>query len=164
LEIRPVVLSEVARAAVRELAVRAAGKEITMSVDVAGDEPPVAGDYNRLYQVVSNLLGNAIKFTPEEGQVHIRVRSTPGEVVLEVQDTGVGIPAGQVAEMFQHFKHASRPGTAGERGTGLGLTIVRRLVELHGGQIAVESEEGRGTTFTIRLPVAGPDRARNGAG
>ncbi len=155
LEITPVVLSEVARAAVRELAVKAAGKSITMSVDVAGDEPPVAGDYNRLYQVISNLLGNAIKFTPEGGQVHIRVRSAPGEVVLEVQDTGIGIPAGQVAEMFQHFKHASRPGTAGEQGTGLGLTIVRRLVELHGGQIAVDSEEGRGSTFTIRLPVAG---------
>ncbi len=155
LEITPVVLSEVARAAVRELAVKAAGKSITMSVDVAGDEPPVAGDYNRLYQVISNLLGNAIKFTPEGGQVHIRVRSAPGAVVLEVQDTGIGIPAGQVAEMFQHFKHASRPGTAGEQGTGLGLTIVRRLVELHGGQIAVDSEEGRGSTFTIRLPVAG---------
>lgn len=155
LEITPVVLSEVARAAVRELAVKAAGKSITMSVDVAGDEPPVAGDYNRLYQVISNLLGNAIKFTPEGGQVHIRVRSAPGEVVLEVQDTGIGIPAGQVAEMFQHFKHASRPGTAGEQGTGLGLTIVRRLVELHGGQITVDSEEGRGSTFTIRLPVAG---------
>jgi PAS domain S-box-containing protein len=155
LEITPVVLSEVARAAVRELAVKAAGKAITMSVDVAGDEPPVAGDYNRLYQVISNLLGNAIKFTPEGGQVHIRVRSAPGEVVLEVQDTGIGIPAGQVAEMFQHFKHASRPGTAGEQGTGLGLTIVRRLVELHGGQITVDSEEGRGSTFTIRLPVAG---------
>ena len=163
LEITPVVLSEVARAAVRELAVKAAGKSITMSVDVAGDEPPVAGDYNRLYQVISNLLGNAIKFTPEGGQVHIRVRSAPGAVVLEVQDTGIGIPAGQVAEMFQHFKHASRPGTAGEQGTGLGLTIVRRLVELHGGQIAVDSEAGRGSTFTIRLPVASagaePDRA-----
>jgi signal transduction histidine kinase len=81
-----------------------------------------------------------------------------------VQDTGVGIPAGQVAEMFQHFKHASRPGTAGEQGTGLGLTIVRRLVELHGGQIAVASEEGRGSTFTIRLPVAGTGAVGDRAG
>jgi PAS domain S-box-containing protein len=164
LELRPVLLSEVARAAVRELTVTAAAKSITMIVDVADDESPVTGDYNRLYQVASNLLGNAVKFTPTGGQVHIRVQPEPGRVALLVQDTGIGIPAGQVAEMFQHFKHASRPGTAGERGTGLGLTIVRRLVELHGGQIAVESEEGRGTTFTIRLPVAGPDRARNGAG
>ncbi len=164
LELRPVLLSEVARAAVRELTVTAAAKSITMSVDGAGEEPPVAGDYNRLYQVVSNLLGNAVKFTPSGGQVRIHVQPEPGQVALQVQDTGIGIPAGQVAEMFQHFKHASRPGTAGERGTGLGLTIVRRLVELHGGQIAVESEEGRGTTFTIRLPVAGPAPARNGAG
>jgi sigma-B regulation protein RsbU (phosphoserine phosphatase) len=164
LELKPVLLSEVARAVVRELTVTAAAKSITVSLDLAGDEPPVAGDYNRLYQVVSNLLGNAIKFTPTGGQVRIRVQPEPGWVGLQVQDTGIGIPAGQVAEMFQHFKHASRPGTAGERGTGLGLTIVRRLVELHGGQIAVESEEGRGTTFTIRLPVAGPAPARNGAG
>jgi two-component system, OmpR family, phosphate regulon sensor histidine kinase PhoR len=149
-------LSEVARAVAGELALTAAAKSITTSVEVVGEEPAVPGDYNRLYQVVSNLLGNAIKFTPAGGQIAIRVQPAPGRVALRVRDTGIGIPAEQLAEMFAHFKQISRPGTAGEQGTGLGLTIVRRLVELHGGGITVDSEEGHGSTFTISLPTTPP--------
>jgi signal transduction histidine kinase len=151
LEPTSLLLSNVARAAVDELAVRADAKSIRVSLETSEDEPQVQVDYHRMYQVVSNLLGNALKFTPAGGQVTVRVQKQGGRVALSVQDTGVGLPADKVSELFAHFKNVSTPGTEGERGSGLGLAIVRRLVELHGGEITLESVEGSGSTFTVLL-------------
>lgn len=145
------LLSEVTQTAVDEMRVRAEAKSISIVLTTTNEEPYVQADYDRLYQVISNLLGNAIKFTPSGGQVSVTVRRQGERVALIVQDTGIGIPADRLLQLFADFKTETTPGTEGERGSGLGLAIVRRLIELHGGEITVESAEGLGSTFTVLL-------------
>ncbi len=128
---------------------QAAGAQV--AVEAAG---PVAcqADPDRVEQVVANLLSNALKYG-RGAPVHVRVRGDEGYAVLEVQDGGIGIPPEQQARIFGRFERAVPPRSYG--GLGLGLWIVRSLVEAHGGQIAVESAAGQGSTFTVRLPLAG---------
>jgi signal transduction histidine kinase len=114
----------------------------------------VLADKERVLQVLSNLLGNAIKFTPEGGTVRVTVAREGESVRLAVSDTGVGVDPNDVAHLFDRFWQ--RP-TRGKKGTGLGLFIARGIVEAHGGEIWAESELGRGTTFHFTLPVAAPD-------
>lgn len=155
LQLTPLLLSEVARSSVDDMRVRAEAKSISISLETTGEEPYVQADYDRLYQVISNLLGNAIKFTPVGGQVSVKVRTQGDRVALIVQDSGTGIPADRLSQLFANFKNMSTQGTGGERGSGLGLAIVRRLIELHGGEITVESVEGSGSTFTVLLDPEG---------
>ncbi len=119
------------------------------------DEPyALVGDADRLRQVVWNLLSNAIKFTPRGGRVEARLRRDLGSIVLEVQDTGIGIGPDFLRHVFERFRQADSSTTRREGGLGLGLAIVRHLVELHGGQVRVESAGlGKGTTFSVVLPV-----------
>jgi signal transduction histidine kinase len=121
--------------------------ELDPSVDL------VEGDVRRIRQVVFNLLSNAIKFTPIGGHVDVSAMRQDGEVRVAVSDTGPGIAAEDQARIFEEFQQAKA--TDGERreGTGLGLALSRSLVELHGGRIWVESEPGKGSTFTFALPV-----------
>lgn len=112
----------------------------------------VAFDYNKLQQVINNLVANAIKFTPDEGHIEVRVAEQPDCVLLSVADDGIGIPAAHLPELFERFTPARRPGLRGEKTTGLGLSIVKTIIELHQGRVWAESEEGRGTTFFIELP------------
>ncbi|MEO8450317.1 MAG: ATP-binding protein, partial [Gemmatimonadota bacterium] len=105
-------------------------------------------------QVLNNLISNAIKFSHAGTTVDVRLAREPGSAVVSVQDHGQGIPAAELGRLFQPFSTASVRGTAGETSTGLGLAIVRRIVEGHGGIIGVESEVGRGSTFTFTLPAA----------
>jgi signal transduction histidine kinase len=123
---------------------------------------PVRGDPTRLQQVLSNLLNNAVKFTPSQGSIEIALRKAPGQAVITVADTGIGIAPGFLPHVFERFRQD--PATAGGHGgLGLGLAIARHIVELHGGEITAESAgEGRGATFTMRLPLAnsnGPIRS-----
>jgi signal transduction histidine kinase len=116
----------------------------------AGDVRVLADD-GRVLQVISNLVGNAVKFTPAPGMVHLAAQVDGAECRIEVRDTGPGIPPDQLPHLFGAFwqaRHADR------RGLGLGLAIARGIVEAHGGRIWVESEVGRGTTFTFSLPTA----------
>ena len=108
-------------------------------------------DYNKFQQVVNNLISNAIKFTPDGGRIELSVAEHPDHVRLRVADDGIGIPAAHLPELFERFTPARRPGLRGEKTTGLGLSIVKTIVELHQGRIWVESEEGQGTTFFIKL-------------
>jgi signal transduction histidine kinase len=103
--------------------------------------------------MVDNLLTNAIKFTPEGAAVTVRVGQSDGALHLEVADTGVGIPDAEVGRLFERFFRASTG--AAIQGTGLGLPIVKSIVEVHGGTISVESELGVGTTFVVDLPLPG---------
>ena len=130
----------------------AKAKHIDLLLEVLPKEPLIHADWVKLAQILSNLIGNAIKFTPNGGQVRVIIAPAPGGVRISVADTGLGIPASSVPHLFEQFRQVHTRGTAGERGSGLGLAIVRQLVTLHSGTIDVESTEGAGSVFAITLP------------
>jgi signal transduction histidine kinase len=127
-------------------------KGLDLLIAVPPDAPLCFGDGKRLTQCLINLVGNALKFT-REGRVEIRVEVQGDELLFAVSDTGIGIPAHQVGNIFEEFRQADVTISREFGGTGLGLSITKRLVELHGGRIWVESEEGKGSTFFFRIPV-----------
>jgi signal transduction histidine kinase len=129
-------------------------KGITLTEDVAAGLPPARADRAKLRRVIVNLLSNALKFTSKGGSVVVRVEHFNSEMRVSVADTGVGIAAADIPLLFDKYEQARHRATRGEKGTGLGLYITRQLVELHGGDIHVESEVGRGSTFSFTLPVA----------
>ncbi len=110
-------------------------------------------DENKFLQVINNLLGNSIKFTPDGGQLRVSVSQHPAHLLVTVADNGIGIPAELQAGLFERFTPARRPGLRGEKSTGLGMSIIKTIVELHDGRIWCESQEGQGTTFYIQLPL-----------
>ncbi|MFN8608108.1 MAG: hybrid sensor histidine kinase/response regulator [Vulcanimicrobiota bacterium] len=119
--------------------------------------PPTMLDPNKIEQVINNLLSNAIKYSHCNTQVQLTLRpAETGWVELSVADRGQGIPKEEQANIFQHYQRTSVKSTAGEKSTGLGLAIVKRIVEGHGGTIELDSEPGRGSTFTVRLPLIAP--------
>ena len=117
-------------------------------------------DVERIQQVVTNLLHNAVKFTPPGGSIRLSAvenEATNGrarQVVIDVRDTGIGIPREDVTRVFERFYKSDRARTRGSGGTGLGLSIARHLVEAHGGRIWVKSKVGKGSTFSFTLPLA----------
>jgi signal transduction histidine kinase len=118
------------------------------------------GDPSRLQQVVWNLLSNAVKFTPPGGRVEVTVDQKDSQACIRVSDTGIGIPPGFLPYVFDRFRQADSSTSRTYGGLGLGLSIVRHLVELHGGTVDVESEgEGSGAVFTVRLPLSPPKPA-----
>ena len=126
------------------------GVKLELELDPAVDL--VEGDERRIRQVVFNLLSNAVKFTPRGGQVDVSTSRQDGEVLVAVTDTGPGIAPDDQARIFEEFQQTD-VGAEQREGTGLGLALSKRLAELHGGRIWVESELGRGSTFTFTLPV-----------
>jgi signal transduction histidine kinase len=111
------------------------------------------GDERKFKQIVINLLSNAVKFTPEGGTVTLAADRVNGAYSISVKDTGIGIAAGDHEKIFEEFKQVGTDYARKAEGTGLGLTLTRKLVELHGGRISVESEPGRGSKFTFTLPL-----------
>ena len=120
--------------------------------ETCDDLPHVCADVHRVQQVLSNLIGNAVKFTPRGGRIVVRCSRAPREVRFEVRDTGPGIPAEYLPHVFGQFWQASR---SDRRGIGLGLAIAKGIVEAHGGKIWVESEPGEGSSFFFTLPSVG---------
>jgi signal transduction histidine kinase len=116
--------------------------------------PWVHGDRRRVEQVIWNLLSNAIKFTPEGGGVDVSARAADGMVKIVVTDTGIGIPSDQHERIFEEFTQVDDRRNRSHQGTGLGLPLSRRLVQLMGGTLGLDSEPGRGSTFTVNLPRA----------
>ena len=129
---------------------------VTLIVAPADDLPRVRGDASRLGQVVVNLVHNAVKFSPEGGDVTVRTFADGDQVVTAVQDHGIGVPAAARDRIFERFYKVDRVRLRAEAGggTGLGLAIARHVIEQHGGRIWVESQEGKGATFSFALPVA----------
>src|SRR6266704_240257 len=119
-------------------------------------ESMVRGDRAQLGLLLSNLVDNALRYTGARGTVRIRLDSIDGKVVLEVADTGEGIPAKELPRIFERFYRVDKARARQTGGTGLGLAIVRHVAESHGGTVAVESKVGRGTTFSVTIPVTGP--------
>jgi signal transduction histidine kinase len=154
LDFKPVELRRIIDAALDSVRPAADAKGILLEVSIAPLASPVLGDADRLQQVIWNLLSNAIKFTPRSGRVEIRLREAGGSAVLQVNDTGIGIRPDFLPFVFDRFRQAEGSITRTHGGLGLGLSIVRHLVELHGGTAEVESEgEGKGTVFLVRLPL-----------
>lgn len=160
LEVRSVQMAEVVEAAVETIRPAAEAKGISIQLTLDSSGCPVAGDPNRLQQVVWNLLSNAIKFTPHDGHVSIQLARYGSSVRLLVKDDGIGIHADFLPYIFDAFRQADSTSSRAHKGLGLGLSIVRRLIELHGGTVRAESEgEELGTTFEILLPVASSSKS-----
>jgi signal transduction histidine kinase len=131
---------------------RASRRGLAVSVEVDGKLDRWVGDERKIRQVVLNLLSNAVKFTPEGGRIEVKARREGDQMVVSVSDTGIGIRPEDQARIFEEFQQAGTDYTKKSEGTGLGLALSRKFVELHGGTIAVESAEGKGSTFILRLP------------
>ncbi|XSE94358.1 ATP-binding protein [Pseudomyxococcus flavus] len=154
LEVSSVDVSQVVEAALESIrpAAEAKGIRVQAALDSGGS---IMGDTSRLQQVVWNLLSNAVKFTPKEGRVQVLVERRNSSVEITVADTGQGIPPGFLPHVFERFRQADGSTTRKTGGLGLGLSIVRHLVELHGGTVSAASEgEGKGATFVVSLPQA----------
>jgi signal transduction histidine kinase len=153
LNIGPVDLASVINAAIDSAQLAADSKGIHLAVTLDPAARHTLGDSSRLQQVFWNLLSNAIKFTPSGGRVEARLERAGSHVQISVSDTGEGIRSDFLPFIFDHFRQADGTSTRRHGGLGLGLAIVRHLVELHGGTVHADSPgEGCGATFTIRLP------------
>jgi signal transduction histidine kinase len=153
-ETKPVDLPEALLRVVAQVEAAAAEKRLTVQLHLPKEPESISvtSTAEHVDRILGNIVGNAIKYTPEGGAVVINLRVEAGQAVVQVADTGIGIPATSLPRLFTEFYRANNA-KAFETGTGLGLVIVKELVERIGGRIAVESEEGRGTTFTITLPL-----------
>jgi len=149
----PVDLGELVESAVRMLKPRAERAGITLAGRVSADLPSVLGDGMRLRQVLLNLLSNAIKYTPEAGQVSVTVEASGNSVLLKVADTGIGIAPEDMSIVLEPFRQIDNDLNRRNPGTGLGLPLTKRLVELHQGVLELESIVGHGTTAVVRLPA-----------
>jgi len=147
----PVELAEIVRSAADLF--RAQAEEKHIQLQVRADSAVVSGVRDSLADVVANLLSNAVRYTPAGGRVTVECGCKDGEAVLAVSDSGIGIPPGELPRLFEEFFRGQIAKQTVQHGTGLGLTIVKRVIDLHGGRIDVESEVGRGTTFRVRLPA-----------
>ena len=146
-------LGRFAAETVRELAPLAADRGITLTVSEPGAPVYVFADAGRLQQVLHNLLENSMRYTETGGRIEVGVAAAPGEALLSVSDTGLGIPESDLPYVFERFFRSKSSRHAYPGGSGLGLSIVRWIVEAHKGRVTVESEVGKGSTFTVHLPV-----------
>ncbi len=149
-------LQPVLRQVIDQLTVEAESKSIRLVADLPFEVLAVRATEQGLARMFGNLIGNAIKYTPPEGQVSVRLVERPSGAVVTITDTGIGIPQEEQSHLWQNFFRAKNARKSGIVGTGLGLSIVKQLVDHFGGLISVRSEEGQGTTFKVTLPLAGP--------
>jgi len=150
-----VALDETVRRVANTFAAQAAAGHLSLEVSLPDSLPPLWGDPVGLEDLAANLVANAIKYTPAGGTVRLAVTVENGQVVIRVSDTGIGITPDELPHIFDEFYRSERAMRMARDGTGLGLAIVRAVVEAHGGNVAVESTPGKGTTFVVSLPLAG---------
>jgi signal transduction histidine kinase len=151
-DVRPQSVTTVVNEAVEMLRPLATGSSLTLGVDCPPDLPSALIDAPRVHQVLSNLVGNAIKFTPPGGSIMIRAEPLPNEIRVSVIDTGPGIAADQLPHLFGRYWQGNRKD---RRGIGLGLAIAKGIVEAHNGRIWVESTPGEGSRFHFTVPIGG---------
>lgn len=147
----PVNLADLVERTLKGLQLLAEQKDITLEISHE-DDVVVEGDSAKLQQVISNLVDNAIKYTPEGGRVSIDISSGPGHAIIKISDTGIGIPSEDLSRIFDRFFRVDKARSRSTGGTGLGLSIANRIVLMHGGYIRVNSVEGKGSTFYVELP------------
>ena len=155
LNLGDVELGEVVKASVHLIQLQAQSRSQTLTLDLPPDPVHARADAERLIQVLDNLLSNAVKYTPDGGRITVQLGVEDGWAVFRVSDTGMGIPPVQLPALFTKYHRVPGEATRGIRGTGLGLLIVKEIVEAHGGAVRAESEgvEGRGTTFIASIPL-----------
>jgi signal transduction histidine kinase len=153
LSLKPVDLGPVFGEALEMMRLQADQAGVAMTSQVARDVPAPMADRRAIKQIVLNLWSNAIKFTPAQGSVSANARREGANVVIEVRDTGVGIPEADLQRIGKPFEQAGDPMRDMRKGTGLGLSLVASLAELHGGRMRIDSAPGDGTTVTVTLPI-----------
>lgn len=158
LEYQPVALSEWLPMVIRPWQEAAQDKHLQWQTDIPSDLPSISADPNRLASAVENLVSNAIRYTHSGGIVSVSARMNGPEVIIQVSDTGSGVAVDEQAKIFEPFYRGDQ-GRRFKQGMGLGLSIANDLVKAHGGKISVESTPGKGSRFTIHLPLARPDQA-----
>jgi len=131
---------------------RAQRHSIALTLDADPQLGEIRADERKFKQIILNLLSNAVKFTPDGGRIEVRGRMAHGTLEVAVSDSGIGIANEDQEAVFDEFRQVGRPGTSKQEGTGLGLALTKRFVELHGGSIRLESALGKGSTFTFTLP------------
>jgi two-component system phosphate regulon sensor histidine kinase PhoR len=151
---KPTDLLDIIAMALEDAAPAVASKGVTLTSALPSESLVVNGDAGQLTRVLTNLLSNAVKFTPSGGQVTVTAETDGGQAVVSVADTGIGIPAGDRKDLFTRFFRASNATKRAIPGTGLGLAIVQTIVVGHGGEMSLQSQEGEGTTVSVRLPLA----------
>jgi PAS domain S-box-containing protein len=156
-EPRPLQIGEVIADVVNVLAGPAEEKQQRLTYEVSAGLPDIMGDQDRMNQVLTNLVGNAIRYTPKGGEIDVRAYPVERAVRVDVRDSGIGIAPEDMGHIFERFYRADHPLVQETRGTGLGLSIVKMFIEMHGGRIWVESEPNRGSTFTFILPIPVPE-------
>jgi hypothetical protein len=152
----PTPIVELLEEKAKESGLLGEGKSIRIALETTGVLPTLAIDRRRIGQVLDNLLSNAIKYSHTETTVTLAARRETDGLVIEIRDQGQGIPAAEIPKLFHHFGKTSVKPTAGEKSIGLGLAIIKKIVEAHGGTVDVESVVGQGSTFRFRLPLETP--------
>jgi signal transduction histidine kinase len=150
--LEPVALQPVVWRIVEQFSVEAGHKDIKLTLDAPEDSPTIHAREDGLATIFTNLVGNAIKYTPEGGRVEVRIANLPEVAVCTVADSGIGIPEKDLCKLWEEFFRASNVRSSGITGTGLGLSIVKQYVDRYKGKIEVQSKEGQGTIFTVTFP------------
>jgi len=148
-------IDDVICSAVDRLQPQAGKRGLKIGVNVGASTPPVRGDRDLLERALVNLIHNSVKFTPHGGSIEVSARAQDGVVTIEVRDTGEGIDPADLPRVFERFYKADTARRSG--GTGLGLAIVKHTAEAHGGTVRAESRPGKGSTFSLSIPVRSPD-------
>jgi signal transduction histidine kinase len=138
--------------AVNQITIKARDKNISVSCKLESTIDMIRGSKEYIHEVMVNILANAVKYTSANGKIEVRVNDKGNTILIQIKDTGIGIPKDEVPRIFEEFYRASNAKKVERDGTGLGLSIARQIVEMHNGKICVESEEGKGSIFRIELP------------
>jgi signal transduction histidine kinase len=159
LQVENVPIHDIVERVVGALQLQASQKNISLTVDLPRDLPAsIEADQALLHQGIYNLVENAIKYTPNGGQVQARVRVSNKDIIFEVQDDGIGISPSDLPRLFEKFYRGKQRDARAQHGSGLGLAIVRSIAERHGGRVWVESELGKGSIFLLQIPLKQPRR------
>ena len=154
LVLSPLEISGLIGSVIKHLKPQFSEKKVSLELEISDSLPPVNADQDRLSQVLINLLGNALQYTPEEGKVSLSVHRDEDSIIIRITDTGIGIPPEHLPHLFTRFYRVDKSRSRAGGGSGIGLTIAKSIVESHGGRIWVESGgPGKGSTFTFTLPV-----------
>lgn len=152
-EITEVNIADVVSSTLHMLELEISRRDLNLIYEVDSDLPLIKADYNEITRIVTNLISNAVKYNKDKGKIEISLTSSGGYVILKVKDTGIGMKTEEKKKLFTEFYRAKNERTRGISGTGLGLSIVKRIVDSYYGLIEIESEYGKGSTFTINLPI-----------